>query len=155
MSCIEKPQTPVLKWQVFTIILPRKHLSSFVYNVCTRVKCYDFASFSFPTNYINPFSFLLYSEMVYSPKSLQVPNGLLRGVCSKQSLLACYIDTCSRKIQSEIIIQIKTLLSTSVMKAGEGYRHKGEKRRSRLNCRAVFLSFTKIVHYGRRSSLRC
>ena len=28
----------------------------------------------------------------------------------KQSLLACYIDTCSKKIQSEIIMQIKTVL---------------------------------------------
>ena len=28
----------------------------------------------------------------------------------KQSLLACYIDKCSKKTQSEIIIQIKTLL---------------------------------------------
>ena len=32
------------------------------------------------------------------------------GVRGKQSLLACYIDTCSKKIQSEIIMQIKTVL---------------------------------------------
>ena len=32
------------------------------------------------------------------------------GVRGKQSLLASYIDTCSKKIQSEIIMQIKTVL---------------------------------------------
>ena len=55
--------------------------------------------------------------MVHSPKTflknllemiinLTIPNGLPGGVCGKTSLLACYIG----KIQSEIIIQIKTLL---------------------------------------------
>ena len=76
-----------------------------------------------------------------------------REVCVvKQSLLACYIGTCSKKIQSEIIIQIKNVaprhiqkLVTSVMRAGEGCHHKGEKRRSRLNRQAVVLIFTKTV----------
>ena len=59
--------------------------------------------------------------MVFSPKTFlknlfEMLINLTRsqmgpiGVRGKQSLLACYIDTCSKKIQSEIIIQIKTEL---------------------------------------------
>ena len=40
------------------------------------------------------------------------------------------------------------------MRAGEGCHHKGEKRRSRVNRQAVFLSFKNIVNYE-RSSLGC
>ena len=58
-------------------------------------------------------------EMVCSPKTslknlfemlinlLQVPNGLPRGVCGKQSLLACYIGTCSKKNQSDLLFKSK------------------------------------------------
>ena len=49
---------------------------------------------------------------VFEMLTLQVPNGLPRGVCGKNNpcWLDCYIGTCSKKIQSEILIQIKTLL---------------------------------------------
>ena len=154
------------------MILPSKHLSSFVYNVFTGVKCHDLMQvFPFRPNKLTHFS--AFTEMVYSPKTflknlfemlinlLKVLNGLPRGVCSKQSLLACYIGTCSKKnpirnyySNQNVAPRHNQKLVTSVMRAGEGCRHKGEKSRVRLNCQAVFLSFTKIVNYE-RSSLEC
>ena len=71
-----------------------------------------------------------------------------------------YIDTCSKKIQSEKIIQIKTLLRATFknwqLQLWELAKvaREGETRRSRLNFLAVFLSFTKKAHYE-RSSLGC
>ena len=117
--------------------------------------------------------FSAFTEMVYSPKTFlknlfemlinlfKVLNGLPRGVCSKQSLLACYIGTCSKKnpirnyySNQNVAPRHNQKLVTSVMRAGEGCRHKGENSRVRLNYQAVFLSFTKIVNYE-RSSLEC
>ena len=47
-------------------IVPRKHLSSFVYNAYTGAKCHDFASFPFRAHKLTDFSAF---KMVYSPKT--------------------------------------------------------------------------------------
>ena len=74
---------------------------------------------------------------------------------------SCHIDTCSKKLQSEIIIQIKhdvaprhiQKLETSVVRAGEGCsrRRNWQEPQSRLNGLAVFLSFSEKANYEGRS----
>ena len=56
------------------------------------------------------------------------------GVRGKQSLFACFIDTCSKKIQSDIIMQTQNgaprhiqKLLTSVVRAGEGCSRRRKK----------------------------
>ena len=73
---------------------------------------------------------------------------------------SCYIDTCSKKLQSEIIIQIKhdvaprhiQKLETSVCESWRRLLTKEKlARASRLNCLAVFFSFSKKANCERRS----
>ena len=144
------------------IILPSNcnvHLSSFVYNVDTGANVTALqVFFSDQINYPifpplkwftlpRPFLEKNLFEMLIS---LQVPYG----VCGKQPLLACCIDTCSKK---PCIIQIKPLLR-AIFKNWQLHlwalakvAHEEETRRSRLNCLAVFLSCTKKANYERRS----
>ena len=131
MSCIKRPLTPVLKWEIFAIISPSNydvHLSSFVYNVDAGANVTTLQVFPFRPNKLTDFSAF---KMVYSPRtflrnlfemliSLQVPYG----VCGKQPLLACCIDTCSKKAMyySNKTVAPRHIqkLATSYVSAGEG-----------------------------------
>ena len=110
MSCNKRPpQTPVLKWEIFTIISAKQTFVKF----CLRTQEQKGTTLQVFLTHFSAF------KMVCSPKTFlknlfemliklsQVPNGLPRGVCGKQALLTCYIGTCRKKIQSELLFKSK------------------------------------------------